>query len=107
MPDHDQVAFDKHGFMRDPHIWNTGIAAEIADSIGLKELDSTCIQVVEYLREHYFAHGSVLPEEVVCHALGLEMFCIRKLFGDYEKAWKTAGLPDPGMQLREFMEDES
>ena len=67
--------------------------------------DSLVIQVVEYLREHYLTHGLVLPEKAVCRALGLQKHCIRDLFGDYEKAWKIADLPKPGMQLREFMED--
>ena len=105
MPDTNEIAVDKHGFMRDPQQWNNEVAEVLAESVGLQELEASGITVLEYLREHYLTHESVLPEEAVCHALGLEKHCIRELFGDYEKAWKTAGLPDPGMQLREFMED--
>ena len=105
MSNQDEVAFDEHGFMRDPQQWNVGIAEALAESVGLQALDAPGITVLEYLRQHYLAHGSVLPEEEVCHALGLTDHCIRDLFDNYEKAWKIAGLPDPGMQLREFMED--
>ncbi len=105
MPNLEQVALDENGFMRDPHQWSADVGEAIAESLGLEGLGFARVQVIGYLREHYFAHGSVPPAEEVCHATGLEEHCIRDLFGDYEKAWKTAGLPDPGMQLREFMED--
>ena len=98
MSDTNEIAFD-------PHQWNIEIAGVLAESVGLYELDAAGITVLEYLREHYLTHGSILTEEEVCHARGLEKHCIRGLFGDYEKAWKTASLPNPGMQLREFMED--
>ena len=101
----DEVAFDERGFMWDPHQWSTDLAELIAASLGLEGLDYAHIEVIEYLREHYLAHSSVLPAEEVCHALELEAHCIRHLFGDYEKAWKIAGLPDPGTELRELMED--
>jgi tRNA 2-thiouridine synthesizing protein E len=104
MSDTNEIAFDEHGFMRDPHLWNIEIAEALAESVDLEGLDALGITVLEYLCEHYLTHGSVLPEDEVCLALGLEKHCIRELFGNYEKAWKTAGLPDPGMQLREFME---
>jgi tRNA 2-thiouridine synthesizing protein E len=105
MSNESEVVFDKHGFMRDPQQWNAELASTLAESVGLDELDALSIRVLEYLREHYLTNGSVLPEEEVCRANGLTQHCIRDLFENYEKAWKTAGLPDPGIQLREFMED--
>ena len=101
----DQVALDEIGFLKDPHQWSADVGEYIAESLGLEGLGFSRIQVIVYLRQHYLAHGSVPPAEEVCHATGLEEHCIRDLFGDYEKAWKTAGLPDPGMPLRELMED--
>jgi tRNA 2-thiouridine synthesizing protein E len=106
MSNDNEVAFDKHGFMRDPQQWNAELARALAKSVGLDELDALGIRVLESMREHYLTHGSVLPEEEVCRANGLTKYCIRDLFENYENAWKTAGLPNPGMQLREFMELE-
>ena len=100
----DDVALDDHGFMRDPHQWSVDIAEAIAESLGLEGLGLPRVIVIEHLRKHYFADGGVPPEESVCHAMGLEDHCVRDLFGSYLNAWKVAGLPDPGMQLREFME---
>lgn len=105
MPDKEQVAFDERGFMRDPSQWNVDVGEAVAESLGLEDLGYPRVQVIEYMRQHYLARGSVLPAEEVCRAVGLEYDGIRELFGNYEKAWKTAGLPDPGIQLREFMED--
>ena len=102
----DQVAFDEHGFMRDPQQWSADVGEAIAESLGLEGLGYARVRVIELLREHYLARGAVPPTEEVCHAAGLEDHCIRDLFKRYENAWKVAGLPDPGMQLREYMEDE-
>jgi len=101
----DQVAFDEQGFMRDPQQWTADIAEAIAESLGLEGLGFPRVQVIEFLREHYLAKGGVPPAEEVCHATGLEDHCIRDLFKSYENAWKVTGLPDPGMPLRELMED--
>jgi sulfur relay (sulfurtransferase) DsrC/TusE family protein len=102
----DQVAFDEHGFMRDPQQWSADVGEAIAESLGLEGLGYARVRVIELLREHYLAKGAVPSTEEVCHAAGLEDYCIRDLFKRYENAWKVAGLPDPGMQLREYMEDE-
>jgi tRNA 2-thiouridine synthesizing protein E len=101
----DQVGFDESGFMLDPREWTADVGEAIAESLGLDGLDYPRVRVIEFLRAHYLAKGAVPPAEEVCHATNLEEHCIRDLFESYEKAWKVAGLPDPGMQLREFMED--
>lgn len=101
----DQIAFDEHGYMRDPNQWNADVGEAIAESLGPEGLGYARVRVIEFLREHYLARGAVPPAEEVCHATGLEKHCIRDLFESYETAWKVAGLPNPGMQLREFMED--
>lgn len=100
-----ELTLDEYGFILDSQQWSVEVAKAIAESIGVEGLDAPAVQVLMYLREHYLAHGSVLPEREVCHAVGMKRHCIRKLFGDYEHAWKIAGLPDPGIQLREYMED--
>ena len=101
----DDVAFDEHGFMLDPQQWTVDIAEAIAESLGREGLGYPRVLVIEHLRKHYFADGGVPPAEEVCDATGLEDHCIRDLFKSYLNAWKVAGLPDPGMQLRELMED--
>jgi tRNA 2-thiouridine synthesizing protein E len=101
----EQTAFDEDGFMRDPQQWTADIAKAIAESLGLEGLGYAQVRVIEFLREHYLAKGAVPPAEEICHAIDLEKHCIRELFKNYEKAWKVAGLPNPGMQLREYMED--
>lgn len=101
----DQITFDEYGYLRDPDQWNADVGEAIAESLGLEGLGYPRMRVIEFLREHYLSRGAVPPAEEVCHATDLEDYCIRDLFESYEKPWKVAGLPDPGMQLREFMED--
>jgi sulfur relay (sulfurtransferase) DsrC/TusE family protein len=101
----EEIAFDEYGYLRDPDQWNADVGEAIAESLGLEGLGYARVRVIEFLREHYLSRGAVPPAGEVCHAAGLEEHCIRDLFESYEKAWKVAGLPDPGMQLSEFMED--
>jgi TusE/DsrC/DsvC family sulfur relay protein len=105
MSDPGQVTFDEHGFLCDPHQWNVAIARAMAKSVGLGDLDPAHFAVLEVLRDHYLSHRTVLPAQEVCREVGMERHCIRHLFDNYGKAWKTAGLPDPGMDLRAEMED--
>jgi sulfur relay (sulfurtransferase) DsrC/TusE family protein len=101
----EEIAFDDYGYLRNPDQWNADVGEAIAESLGLEGLGYARVRVIEFLREHYLSKRAVPPTGEVCHATGLEEHCIRDLFESYEKAWKVAGLPDPGMQLSEFMED--
>ena len=102
---HDQVGFDENGFMLNPYEWTPDVGKAIAESLGLDGIGHLQARVIEFLREHYLSMDAVPPAEEVCHAIDLEARCIRDLFESYENAWKVAGLPDPGMPLRELMED--
>jgi hypothetical protein len=42
--------------------------------------------------------------KLVCHELGLDDGCVSKLFGNPEKAWKVAGLPDYGEEFEAYVE---
>ena len=76
----------------------------MAKAVGLEALDAAHFAVLQVLRDHYVSRRAVMPEDEVCRAVGMEKHCIRHLFDNYEKAWKTAGLPDPGTELREIMQ---
>ena len=71
MPNQEQVALDENGFMRDPHQWSADVREAMAESFGSEGLGFAPVQVIEYLRQHYLAHGSVPPAEGVCHATRL------------------------------------
>ena len=102
----DKVGFDEMSFMHDPHKWDSDVGEAIAESPGLVGLDFDRVRVLEFLREHYLFKGAVPPAEEVCPSTDLVQHCIRgDLFESYENAWKVADLPDPGMSLRELMED--
>ncbi len=100
------VTFDEYGFVTDPKQWNKEVAESIASDLGIEELREDHWKVLEFYREHFLEHGAMPPMEHVCHALRLDKHCVRQLFKGPEEAWKIAGLPDPGMEARMYMEDE-
>ena len=63
LSDKDQFTIDENGFIVDPQQWTVEIAEDVAESLGVDRLVKTGLQVIEYLREHYLTHRSVLLEE--------------------------------------------
>lgn len=88
--------FDADGFLADPTLWDRDLALRIAAAAGLAELDEEHWAVVDHLRAHFLAHGTLAEEARVCRALGFGEACVSGLFGGLSEAWKVAGLPNPG-----------
>jgi len=100
------VKTDSNGYLVNPQHWNKKIAENIAHSLGVNGLEATHFELLEILRQHYLSKGSLLPEIVACEKLKLKEDCFHDLFGGYENAWKIAGLPDPGIEARTYMDNE-
>lgn len=97
--------FDSYGFLRDAGLWDRDVALYIAAELGLNELRESHWAVMDYLREHYLAHGTIPWEGNLCRELDLAEHCVHRLFGGPLEAWKVAGLPDPGEEARVYMEN--
>jgi dissimilatory sulfite reductase related protein len=96
--------FDQDGFLVSGESWSEQLARELAVSSGISTLTDDHWRVLYYLRENYHDSCSLLPERIVCHALGLPEHCEQKLFGnDLKRAWRIAGLPNPGEEAKVYM----
>lgn len=95
--------FDEWGFLNNPEIWSRDLALGIAAEIGVGELTRDHWRVVDHLRQHYLAAGTLPVQHRICHDLGLSPTCIVDLFGGPVEAWKVAGLPNPGEEARTYM----
>lgn len=63
--------FDRDGFLVSGECWSEQLARELAVSSGIPALTDDHWRVLYYLRENYHDSGSLLLEQIVCHALGL------------------------------------
>lgn len=91
------------GFLADPDTWDPQLARRIAAELGIQELGSAHMKVIEHLRDHYLEYRTLPWEAHVCRTLDLNPDCIHTLFGGPIEAWKVAGLPDPGEEARTYM----
>jgi len=98
------LQFDDDGFLTSPEQWSEVIASDIAHGSGIDRLENKHLDVLRYLREHYLAKGTLPAERNLCRDLDMEHECIDRLFGgDLMRAWRIAGLPNPGEEAKTYM----
>jgi tRNA 2-thiouridine synthesizing protein E len=97
------VVFDEQGFLRNPRDWNMDVAREIARLDGVGELGADHWAILFHFREHYLQHGTPPLSGHVCRTYHLGKGAVQRLFGSCRRAWRIAGLPDPGEEVRAYM----
>lgn len=99
---------DEDGFLPAGTPWDKALALELARREGIDLLTDEHWRVLDYLREHYLAARTLPVERTVCRELHLVEHCIEKLFGsDLRRAWRVAGLPNPGEEAKSYMGQKS
>ena len=100
--------FDEDGFLLSPDLWSEAVALDIAKSSGIDRLGENHWRVLNYLRTHFLANGTLPVERSLCREIGLHQHCIEELFGnDLKRAWRIAGLPNPGEEAKVYMAQRS
>ena len=103
-----QPEFDEDGFLVHPEVWSESLALDMANSSGIDRLDEDHWHVLRYLRDHFLTHGTLPAERNVCRETGLDSHCMERLFGnDLKRAWRIAGLPNPGEEAKTYMGQRS
>ncbi len=97
------VSFDADGFMWQPENWDETTARQIAHMDGMGDLDDQQIMLVMQLRASYQRLGALPALPHVCHLSGFGPDCMTRLFPDARKAWRIAGLPNPGEEAKAYM----
>lgn len=100
----DPSNFDQDGFIKDPATWNESLGKEIAAQEGITRLTDEHWQIIRQLRRHYFETGGVPVMRHMCREAGLEEHCVSELLSDPRRAWRIAGLPNPGEEAKAYME---
>ena len=87
------VQFDEDGFLIDTLSWTPELAIEIADTDGLLTLTPEHWKIIDYLREHYLASGTLPVMNHVCRVNNLERHCVHALLLPGSAVRQPARLP--------------
>jgi tRNA 2-thiouridine synthesizing protein E len=98
------LVVDEDGFLVDPDTWTRTAAQLLADVDGVGALGNEHWAIIEYLRGHYLAHGTLPVMRHVCRVNHLERDAVRRLFGGCREAWRVSGLPNPGEEAKAYMD---
>lgn len=94
---------DDDGFLADPQDWDRQVAEDIALEEGLPELTEDHMRLLRTLREQVLGRGDLPPMRQVCRHAGLEEACVTDLLADPRRAWRIAGLPNPGEEAKAYL----
>jgi tRNA 2-thiouridine synthesizing protein E len=88
---------DGDGFLSEPGIWNSEVAALIAKADGIDSLNDKHWSVIKIIRDNFEANGNAPMIRKICQETGLKLREIYELFplGPARGACKIAGLPKP------------
>ncbi len=96
------ITLDNEGYLLDFNDWNEDIACALAENEGVEELTKDKIDIIKFLREYYKEHKFFPILRAVCKNVHQPKNCITENFMNPVKAWKIAGLPNPGDEVNLF-----
>jgi len=98
------VELDDDGYLANIDSWNEAVAAALAKNEGINRLTAENIEVVKFLRNYYMKFESFPLLRMVCTNLHRPADCMTKPFDmDPLKAWKIAGLQQPGEEALSYL----
>jgi len=95
--------FDEDGYLFSQEVWDSRLAAEIAEEEGVGPLTEKHWRVLNHIRDKFFRIGALPNIRRVCRKTELSKAEIYDLFGGCLSAWRIAGLPNPGEEARTYM----
>ena len=92
-----QLEIDEDGFIQDPDAWDEAVAAALAKTEGVDEMNEKHWKLVNYLRNYYLEFQMAPMVRKVCKETGFKLNEVYELFpsGPAKGACKVAGLPKP------------
>lgn len=92
-----QLELDEDGFIQDPAAWDEAVAAALAKTEGVDEMNEKHWKLVHYLRNYYLQFQMAPMIRKLCKESGFKLNEIYELFpsGPAKGACKVAGLPKP------------
>lgn len=97
-----KIAIDEDGFLVRLEDWTETIARVLAAREGIEELSEDKLDILRFMREYYKKHQFFPIVRFVCKNVHQPRNCVTEQFMDPVKAWKIAGLPNPGEEVLQF-----
>ena len=93
---------DDDGFLTHTEVWTEEMARVLAARDGIGQLSEEHFAILRYLREYYRRHRFFPIPRAICRSVQQPRSCVTDSFTDPVKAWKIAGLPNPGEEVLGF-----
>ncbi len=97
-----RITVDDDGFLADLNEWSEAVARVLAAREGVGELSEKKLDILRFLRDYYRKHNFFPIVRFVCKNVRQPRNCVTEQFIDPVKAWKIAGLPNPGEEVIKF-----
>jgi TusE/DsrC/DsvC family sulfur relay protein len=94
---------DDEGYLVDMSSWDEDVAKAIASNEGIDSLTDEMMDVIRFMRSYYQSYNSFPILNTVCKNVHQPKECVNEEFIDPLKAWKIAGLPDPGDEVVTYL----
>lgn len=95
--DGSKADVDEKGFLVNFEDWNEKVACALAEAEGVEELDRERMEIISFMRNYYKKFNAFPILRAVCKNIHQPKDCVNEEFVDPMKAWKIAGLPNPGV----------
>jgi len=96
------ITIDEDGFLSRLEDWSEAVARVLAAREGIGELTDDRLDILKFLRTYYLKHRFFPIVRFVCKNVHQSRNCVIEQFMDPVKAWKIAGLPNPGDEVNMF-----
>ena len=97
-----KVTLDDEGYLLNFNDWGEDVACALARNEGVEELTKDKMDIIKFLREYYKEYNFFPILRAVCKNVHQPKNCITENFMNPVKAWKIAGLPNPGDEVNLF-----
>ena len=99
-----RITVDDDGFLADLNEWSEAVARVLAAREGVGKLSEEKLDILRFLRDYYRKHNFFPIVRFVCKNVHQPRNCVTEQFIDPVKAWKIAGLPNPGEEVIKFQD---
>jgi len=97
-----RIEVDNDGFLVNLEDWNETVAIALAAREDIGELTEDKLDILRFMRDYYAKHKFFPIVRSVCKNVHQPQTCVTEKFIDPVKAWKIAGLPNPGEEVIHF-----
>jgi TusE/DsrC/DsvC family sulfur relay protein len=96
-----KITVGEDGFLVNIDDWSGPVARVLAAREGIADMTEARLDIRKFMREYYGKHH-FFPIVRVCKNVPQRNNCVTEQFIDLVKAWKIAGLPNPGEEVIMF-----